>query len=266
MSKQKETIPGLWDYIKCLFAAFFLPYIGGIWVIIKGVLRLCSKNIKFFERIKAPIYTRDRRYKSGYRIEGYRTKRVLSEVPIEECSQSEVRYFRCSAIIYILIGICSLMLHTIWFSIFIKEQKELEHMVHWTKLENRNDIENLSTCSVLLPQTENGVSIQFALISEDGEIYLCRTGITSLYLSDKYIYNESSEYKGKISVVLDGKTLEYKVYSKERHCDYIQISDKITLNVQEAYAIKNLRYWEHDSLVIFAEGKKYVFDLRVSGW
>ena len=106
----------------------------------------------------------------------------------------------------------------------------------------------------------------FALISEDGNTLLYRNNLTNLDLTDKYDYKESQDYKGKLQVALDEKDQEFKIYAVNDRRDFLLLSDKVKIQVYEAYTIKNLRYLQHDYMVIRAEGNEYAFDLRVSGW
>lgn len=265
--KRRTPVPGVWDYVKCLAAAFLIPFIGPIWVIVKGIIRLVTKNITFFEYAATPTYKSDKRYRSGYRYNGDSYKRVKDKSSIDVCSKSDVIYFRVNAAIYILIGIGALVAQFTWSNNQEKEKEVLEKMVHWTKIEEINDSTGVvSSCDILFPRTSDGVSNKFALVSEGGSTLLYRTGLTNLDLTEKFDYKEPLEYKGKLRVTHDEKDQEYKVYSVDERRECLLLGEKVKLQVYEAYTIKDLRYLKYDFLVIRAEGKEYAFDLRVSGW
>ena len=265
--KKRTPVPGVWDYVKCLAAAFIIPFIGPVWVIVKGIIRLFTKNITFFEYEATPTYKSDRRYRSGYRYNGDSYKRVTDKSPIDVCSKSEVIYFRFNAAIYVLIGVGALIAQFTWSNNQEKEKEVLETMVHWAKVEEINDSTGVvSSYDILFPRTNDGVSNKFALVSEGGSTLLYRTGLTNLDLSEKYDHKEPLEYKGKLMVTLDEKDQEYKVYSVDERREHIVLSEKIKFQVYDVYTIKALRYLKYDFLVIRAEGKEYAFDLRVSGW
>ena len=192
----------------------YIPFIGSIWVIVKGVIRLFSKNIKFFEYAATPTYKSDRRYRSGYRYNGDSYKRVTDKSPVNVCSKSEVIYFRFNAAIYVLIGIGALVAQFTWSNNQEKEKEVLETMVHWTKIEEINDSTGVvSSYDILFPRTSEGVSSKFALVSEGGSTLLYRTSLTNLELTEIYDYKEPLEYKGKIHVTLDEKSQNLKIYS-----------------------------------------------------
>lgn len=265
--KRRTPVPGVWDYIKCIAAAFIIPFIGPIWVIVKGIIRLFSKNIKFFEYAATPTYKSDRRYCSGYRYNGDIYKRVTDKTPAATCSRAEVIYSRINSAIYIFIGLGALFAQFAWLDNQEKEKELLQTMVHWTRIEEINDSTGVvSSYDILFPRTNDGVSNKFALVSEGGNTLLYKNSLTDLDFTDRYDYKEPIEYKGKLLITLDEKDQVFKLYTTDERKDVLLLNDKVTIQVYEAYTIKNLRYLKHDFMVLKADGKEYAFDMRVSGW
>ena len=100
----RKLCPGFGDYCK-LVLAMFLPGIGPIWALFKGIIRAFGKNILYNVPTTKYYHKPDGRYKTGQRVVWSRRviKKVAclkSESPIED-----VKRFHLHAYVYIIVSL-----------------------------------------------------------------------------------------------------------------------------------------------------------------
>ena len=100
--------------IIAIVASYFLLFIIGIIFIIRGIIRIHNRKYSIYEKIVSEaIMIPDRRYKVGYRVDGYRN--VLRKIKVI-ASQYERANNSFRGIIYIIIGIIILFINMYEFS------------------------------------------------------------------------------------------------------------------------------------------------------
>ncbi|OXA88400.1 hypothetical protein [Flavobacterium hercynium] len=88
--------------------ALFVPYVGPIVAIGKGIQSITRKTRRQFWKESQPIKKPDRRYKVGYRIEGYAEVEKHERIPADE---NILKIYRRKGIAYLTIGVVLITFH-----------------------------------------------------------------------------------------------------------------------------------------------------------
>ena len=88
--------------------ALFVPFVGPIIAIGKGIQSITRKTRRQFWKEDEPIIKPDRRYKVGYRIEGYTEVEKHEKIPADE---DILKIYKGKGIAYLTIGVLLISYH-----------------------------------------------------------------------------------------------------------------------------------------------------------
>lgn len=96
--------------MRFLLAQLFLPIIGGIWGISKGITRLMSENMLYYKIVCKDSYIADKRYSNNLRYDStqevaVKQKRLKKDAPLEV-----VKEYHSHAIKYIILGLICIVI------------------------------------------------------------------------------------------------------------------------------------------------------------
>lgn len=85
-----ESGPG--SYFLVLLGGLILPIIGPLYWLYLSLRNLFKRYTRFFSYEEAPVYVRDRRYKSGARVDSYRKIKSYSDAVAKPTTGERVIY------------------------------------------------------------------------------------------------------------------------------------------------------------------------------
>lgn len=100
-------------FIKFLWAILLsalIPLIGSLIVIYRGYVNIKKNNIKMYKIEKQPLYSIDRRYTTGKRLDGYKEIKVPVYIEIDEKQKAKNKF---KSIGYFTIGFLILIIYII---------------------------------------------------------------------------------------------------------------------------------------------------------
>ena len=175
-SRGLKPCPEAGDYFKLIFA-MFLPVIGPIWGLIKGVRRAFGKKIVYNVQTTKYIHKPDARYKTGYRVIG--SKKVNEKIYQlkSEAPKEDVKRFHIHAYIYILIALLGAVLQA---SVYNQskidkevEKAELYTLTKWNNVIVSDDSSQITDeYEMIYPLVDSTVCTEFIIMRKGGNYYL----------------------------------------------------------------------------------------------
>lgn len=83
--------------------SLFIPLVGSLYWLYKSLSSILTKSIPFYNISQVGIYKQDRRYKTGRRLEGYRTVKQKTNIKADP-TDKEKSQLKLKAIIYLILA------------------------------------------------------------------------------------------------------------------------------------------------------------------
>lgn len=155
----------------------FLPVVGPVWALIKGLTRLLGKKITYNQPTTKYYHTPDARYKSGQRVVGSGTVNKKVHYLKSESSREDVKRFHIHAIIYIIVALCGVAFQVSAYN-WSKEADEAEKnkmaaLTKWNNITITDDFSEITTVyDMIYPMVDSTVVKDFIIMRKEGYYYL----------------------------------------------------------------------------------------------
>ena len=235
--KGYKLYPDSSDYIK-LFLVMFLPVIGPVWALIKGLIRAFGKIIAYNVPSSRSFYTSDKRYKSGQRYTGSVTVNrkvyeLKSESPVED-----VNRFHKHAYIYIAIALVALLLQFASYAaikrrIAANEERERSY-THWNTITTQDESSGAySFYDMVYSVVDGKPNSDVVIIKKEGAYYLL---VGSSYLVETRTIDRYDLNIGEAEVDFQTDNLAEKITLSYRDKSYQEQTYLLTEGCENHYS------------------------------
>lgn len=218
----------------------FLPIIGPVWALIKGLIRALGKKIAYNVPSLRSFYTPDKRYKSGQRYTGSVTvnKKVYelkSESPVED-----VNRFHKHAYIYIAIALLALLLQFASYTaikrrIAVNEER-VSSYARWNTITTQDESTGVySFYDMVYSVVDGKPNSDVVIIKKEGTYYLLvdSSYLVETHTIDRYDLNsgvaevdfQTDNYAERITLSYRDKSYEEQTYliteGRDKHYSYV---------------------------------------------
>ena len=183
--KEIKSFPTFKNYTRLFLALFFLPVVGSLWAILKGMIRLLSKKAYSYGVFDRHLYNIDRRYSNNKRYVGTEKVELKIKRPKKELSNEEVKKYNTHSVIYIILGLIFLLLQCfIAFQSEKNSERELQDLSTYTKWHTvsiTDDFTGKKTSYEMLYSTVDSVVNKKVLFMRNNGKYILLSTTSSLF-------------------------------------------------------------------------------------